>query len=32
MKKYKNIDILKAIKLAYFSDLEFLEEFKRKFT
>lgn len=30
--KFWSIDILKANKLAYFTDLEFLQEFNRKFT
>lgn len=30
--KYWSIDILKANKIAYFTDLEFIENFKKKFT
>lgn len=32
LSKFWSIDILKANKIAYFTDLEFIEEFKRKFT
>jgi len=32
LKNFWSIDILKANKIAYFTDLEFLEKFKRKFT